>query len=121
MSENKNQSQCMYQSVPAAAAMNRVPGFEPLNFLRLAVSEDTQEKIWRLDLRYMKAWFRMARPNGRMKLKSLRITEQIAIFEAQVYMDRSDEEPLVITLHSVRQRRQKAATISGRHRMQLWR
>lgn len=93
MSENKNQSQCMYQSVPAAAAMNRVPGFEPLNFLRLAVSEDTQEKIWRLDLRYMKAWFRMARPNGRMKLKSLRITEQIAIFEAQVYMDRSDEEP----------------------------
>ncbi|MCM1305430.1 MAG: hypothetical protein NC306_15195, partial [Butyrivibrio sp.] len=93
MSENKNQSQCMYQSVPAAAAMNRVPGFEPLNFLRMAVSEDTREKVWRLDLRYMKAWFRMARPNGRMKLKSLRITEQIAIFEAQVYMDRSDEEP----------------------------
>lgn len=83
----------MYQSVPAAAAMNRVPGFEPLNFLRMAVSEDTREKVWRLDLRYMKAWFRMARPNGRMKLKSLRITEQIAIFEAQVYMDRSDEEP----------------------------
>ncbi len=93
MSENKNQSQCMYKSVPAAAAMNRVPGFEPLNFLRMAVSEDTKEKVWRLDLRYMKAWFRMARPNGRMKLKSLRITEQIAIFEAQVYMDRSDEEP----------------------------
>lgn len=93
MSENKNQSQCMYQSVPAAAAMNRVPGFEPLNFLRMDVSEDTKEKVWRLDLRYMKAWFRMARPNGRMKLKSLRITEQIAIFEAQVYMDRSDEEP----------------------------
>ena len=93
MSENKNQGQCMYQSVPAAAAMNRVPGFEPLNFLRMAVSEDTREKVWRLDLRYMKAWFRMARPNGRMKLKSLRITEQIAIFEAQVYMDRSDEEP----------------------------
>lgn len=93
MSENKNQSQCMYKSVPAAAAMNRVLGFEPLNFLRMAVSEDTKEKVWRLDLRYMKAWFRMARPNGRMKLKSLRITEQIAIFEAQVYMDRSDEEP----------------------------
>lgn len=93
MSENKNQSQCMYQSVPAAAAMNRVPGFEPLNFLRMAVSEDTKEKVWKLDLRYMKAWFRMARPNGRMKLKSLRITEQMAIFEAQVYMDRSDEEP----------------------------
>lgn len=83
----------MYQSVPAAAAMNRVPGFDPFKFLRLAVSEETQEKVWKLDLRYMKVWFRMARPNGRMKLKSLRITEQLAIFEAQVYMDRSDAEP----------------------------
>lgn len=93
MNENKNQSKCLYQSVPAASEINKVPGFDPFNFLRMAVSEKTQEKVWKLDLRYMKAWFRMARPNGRMKLKPLRITEKIAIFEAQVYMDRSDAEP----------------------------
>lgn len=93
MNENKNQSKCLYQSVPAASEINKVSGFDPFRFLRIAVSEKTQEKVWRLDLRYMKAWFRMARPNGRMKLKPLRITEKIAIYEAQVYMDRSDTEP----------------------------
>lgn len=93
MNENKNQSKCLYQSVPAASEINKVPGFDPFCFLRMAISEKTQEKVWRLDLRYMKAWFRMARPNGRMKLKPLRITEKIAIYEAQVYMDRSDAEP----------------------------
>ena len=39
------------------------------------------------------SWFRMAHPNGRMRLTALRITEQMAIFEAKVFLDRSDAEP----------------------------
>ena len=35
----------------------------------------------------------MAHPNGRMSLTALRITEQMAIFEAKVFLDRSDAEP----------------------------
>lgn len=48
----------------------------------------------RLDLRYKKLWFRLACPTGRLKLNALRITEKMAIFEAKVYRDREDAEPL---------------------------
>ena len=33
-------------------------------------------------------------PHGRLKLNALRITEKMAIFEAKVYRDREDAEPL---------------------------
>ena len=48
----------------------------------------------KLDLRYQKLWFRLAHPQGRMKLTALRITDQMAIFEAKVFLDRSDTEPV---------------------------
>lgn len=48
----------------------------------------------RLDLRYKKLWFRLACPTGRLKLNALRITEKMAIFEAKIYRDREDAEPL---------------------------
>ena len=48
----------------------------------------------RLDLRYKKLWFRLACPTGRLNLNALRITEKMAIFEAKVYRDREDAEPL---------------------------
>lgn len=63
----------MYETVPAAAELNKVPGFDPLKFLRR--TKDTLK----LDLPYQKLWFRMAHPNGRMRLTALRITEQMAI------------------------------------------
>lgn len=94
MSENNNQMSCMYREVPALQAVNRVAGFDPMKFLRRTVSRVTGENVWKLDLRYMRAWFRMARPNGRVRFRPLRITEQLAIFEAQVYMDRGDAEPV---------------------------
>lgn len=33
-------------------------------------------------------------PHGQLKLNALRITEKMAIFEAKVYRDREDAEPL---------------------------
>lgn len=84
---NENNAKTMYETVPAAAELNKVPGFDPLKFLRR--TKDTLK----LDLPYQKLWFRMAHPNGRMRLTALRITEQMAIFEAKVFLDRSDAEP----------------------------
>lgn len=52
----------------------------------------------RLDLPYQKLWFRMAHPNGRMRVTALRITEQMAIFEARVFLDRSDAEPFSMSV-----------------------
>lgn len=94
MSEQDNRKNTMYAKIPEVARLNKVPGFNPLQFLRPVISEKTQERLLKLDLRYQKLWFRLAHPKGKMKLNALRITDQIAIFEAQVFFDRSDNEPI---------------------------
>lgn len=89
-----NQEPMLYTTNSAVASLNRVPGFDPLKFLRRTISRKTGEDVMRLDLRYKKLWFRLACPTGRLKLNALRITEKMAIFEAKVYRDREDAEPL---------------------------
>lgn len=89
-----NQEPMLYTTNAAVAALNHVPGFDPLKFLRRTISRKTGEDVMRLDLRYKKLWFRLACPTGRLKLNALRITEKMAIFEAKVYSDREDAEPL---------------------------
>ena len=86
MNDSNNNAKTMYETVSAAAELNKIPGFDPLKFLRR--TKDTLK----LDLPYQKLWFRMAHPNGRMRVTALRITEQMAIFEARVFLDRSDVE-----------------------------
>ena len=63
-------------------------GFDPLKFLRRTAKG---EKV--LDLKYKKLWFRLKYPNGRIKLSSLKITDQLAIIEARVYFDKNDAQP----------------------------
>ena len=89
-----NQESMLYTTNATVAALNRVSGFDPLKFLRRTTSCKTGEDVMRLDLRYKKLWFRLACPTGRLKLNALRITEKMAIFEAKVYRDREDTEPL---------------------------
>ena len=84
----------LYTTNATVASLNHVPGFDPLKFLRRTISRKTGEDVMRLDLRYKKLWFRLACPTGRLKLNALRITEKMAIFEAKVYRDREDAEPL---------------------------
>lgn len=89
-----NQESMLYTTNATVASLNHVPGFDPLKFLRRTTSRKTGEDVMRLDLRYKKLWFRLACPTGRLKLNALRITEKMAIFEAKVYRDREDTEPL---------------------------
>lgn len=89
-----NQEPMLYTTNAAVASLNHVPGFDPLKFLRRTTSRKTGEDVMRLDLRYKKLWFRLACPTGRLKLNALRITEKMVIFEAKVYRDREDAEPL---------------------------
>ena len=89
-----NQESMLYTTNATVASLNHVPGFDPLKFLRRTISRKTGEDVMRLDLRYKKLWFRLACPTGRLKLNALRITEKMAIFEAKVYRDREDAEPL---------------------------
>ena len=93
MNESKNGA-LLYETVPAVAGLNKVPGFDPRKLLRREKSKATEEEVLKLDLRYKKLWFRLAHPEGRIHLNALRITEQLAVIEAQVYLNRSDPKPV---------------------------
>ena len=94
MNESKSNVPNMYQTIPAVAALNRVPGFEPMKLLRPAKSRKSNERVLKLALPYKKLWFLLAHPKGRIMVNRLRITEKMAIYEARVYLDRSDTEPI---------------------------
>lgn len=93
MNTEKSNKEMLYKSSPAVSSLNRVPGFDPLKLLRRTKSAKTNEPVLRLDLPYKKLWFRLANPKGRIRVNALRITEQMAICEAQVYLNRDDIQP----------------------------
>ena len=95
MNEKKNS---MLATVPSARELRKVPGFDPLKYLR-TISRNG-EKVLKLDLCYKKVWFRLACPNGRMCLNPLRITDQMAIFEARLYANREDNASLLASFTS---------------------
>lgn len=80
------------RTVSAAKDLHRVPGFDPMKYLRRAVNEKG-EPVMRLELRYQRLWFRLACPQGRMLLNPLRLTDQLAIFEAKVFFRQDDDAP----------------------------
>ena len=86
----------MVQSNPEVAKLNRVPGFDPVRLLwKAAKDRDLSDlQTQQLVLKYKKLWFRMACPNGRLHLIARRLTDQMAIIEAEIYRDRKDEHPM---------------------------
>ena len=88
---NNNKSAVMNNA--AVQQLRKVPGFDPMKLLRKTISVKTGHPVWKLDIRYKRLWFRLACPNGRMLLKPLRISDQLAIIEAQVYFDKDDPVP----------------------------
>ena len=87
-------SNSVIKTVPAASALHSVPMFDPLKLLRMTTSAKTGQKVLRLDLSYKKMWFLLVHPRGRMLTNILRVTDQMAIFEAQLYADRDDDTVL---------------------------
>lgn len=83
-----NNTLSMYETVPVVSELNKVPGFDPLRFLRKT------KDGWNLDLKIKKLWFRLKYPTGRIKLSALKITDQLAIIEARVYFDKNDTQPV---------------------------
>lgn len=90
---NVNLNGAMYDTIPDVAGLNSVKGFDPRKFMRRAVSEETKQEVYYLDLKFKKLWFRLAHPAGRIKTTVLKITNQLAIIEAKVYYNMNDREP----------------------------
>lgn len=84
----------MYETIPAVSGLNRVEGFDPFSLLGRTVSPVTGEEGMQLGLAYKKLWFRLAYPKGRLQMNRVSLTEQTAVFEAQVYLDCSDANPV---------------------------
>ena len=64
MNEKSNPMPMMYKTIPAVAELNKVPGFDPLKFLRHKVSRKTNEEMLQLELPYQKLWFRLRHPRA---------------------------------------------------------
>lgn len=94
------------QAIPAVQQLRRVQGFDPLRFLKRNASGGVE-----LEPRYQRLWFRLACPDGKMLLNRLRVTDQIAIYEAQVFLSREDNQPIANFTAAV----EKAQAPAGRY------
>lgn len=80
-------STIMYNN-PTVAELNKVSNFDPLKYLRQTANG------MELPLKFQKLWFRLKYPQGRVRLSNIRITDQLAIIEARVFLDRKDTEAI---------------------------
>ncbi len=77
----------MYRGNITIAEENRVRGFDPLRFLEMTANGP------KLALKIKQTWFRMKYPEGRIILRALNLTEQLALIEARVFLHKSDSAP----------------------------
>ena len=84
----------MYETIPAVAGLNRVEGFDPSGLLSHTASPSDGEGMLQLSPACRKLWFRLVYPKGRLQTEKISITEQMAVFEARVYLDCSDTNPV---------------------------
>ena len=96
MSETALNQSGMYGTVAAIQELNRVEGFEPRNYMR-QLAGDGQTAKYYLDVVYRKLWFRLKYPNGKIVKTLKKLTDQVAIVEARVYLDRNDPEDSFIS------------------------
>ncbi len=81
----------MYDEVTEISKLNQVEGFDPRRFMRLIQKEGQTGKYY-LDVAYRKLWFRLCHPEGKIVKKLIKLTDQVAIVEARVYLNRNDAE-----------------------------
>ena len=82
-------NELLYQKNQAVAALNRVEGFEPLEFARTIKQEDQEDQLY-LDVKYRKLWFRLANPLGRISSHIVWFNDNVALAEAKIYLNYTD-------------------------------
>lgn len=87
-----NKENAAVESTAQTRTLTKKVNFDPMQFAREVVTE--AGKALTLDLKHKKAWFRLACPKGGVVLNPLRVTDQMAIFEARLFADTDDRNPL---------------------------
>ena len=81
----------LYDRSEAVAALNRVEGFNPMELARTLTKEGQEDQLY-LDVKYRKLWFRLVHPLGKIVSSIRSFTENMAIVEARIYLDKCDAE-----------------------------
>ena len=81
----------MYDEVEEIRNLNKVEGFDPRRYMRI-IGQEGQAGKYYLDVAFRKLWFRLKYPEGKIVKKILKLTDQVAIVEARVYLHRNDSE-----------------------------
>jgi len=79
----------MINQVPAIGELNAVEGFNPADYLNWSIAGATQG-LAALDVEYQKLWFRLKYPLGKITKSIVQLTEQLAILEARIYVNKED-------------------------------
>ena len=91
MGETAANAAYMYDEVEGIRNLNKVEGFDPRRYMRI-IGQEGQAGKYYLDVAFRKLWFRLKYPEGKIVKKILKLTDQVAIVEARVYLHRNDEE-----------------------------
>ena len=81
----------LYDRSESVAALNRVEGFNPMELARTLTKEGQEDQLY-LDVKYRKLWFRLVYPLGKIVSSIRSFTENMAIVEARIYLDKCDAE-----------------------------
>lgn len=96
MGETTANAAYMYDEVAEIRNLNKVEGFDPRKYMRVIQQEGQAGKYY-LDVAFRKLWFRLKYPEGKIVKKILKLTDQVAIVEARVYLNRNDAEEIFIS------------------------
>ncbi len=86
----------IYDTVNAVKDLNDIEGFDPRKFMRTIPSEDGKVRYY-LEVAYRKLWYRLKYPEGKIVKRILKLTDQVAVIEARVYLNRNDPEESYIS------------------------
>ena len=81
----------LFDRSEAVAALNRVEGFNPMELARILTKDGQEDQLY-LDVKYRKLWFRLVYPLGKIVSNIRSFTENMAIVEARIYLDKCDAE-----------------------------
>lgn len=81
----------MYDSVAAIHDLNGIAGFDPRNYMRM-IGEGRENARYYLDVAFRKLWFRLKYPEGKISKRLLKLTDDMAVIEARVYLSYKDNE-----------------------------
>ena len=81
----------LYDKSETVAALNHVEDFDPKSLARILQKEGQPDQLY-LDVKYRKLWFRLVYPTGKITSIVRSFSENAALVEARIYLDKTDAE-----------------------------